>query len=172
MRQLQKPLTWLGLIIGVVALVLQFVLAIEAYLAAGRDLLGALGAFFSYYTILTNIVLVLIYLSEMTSAKWLDAFGSLVTRGMMVAAMILVMTFVHFFLRGLTHLTGLALLADTLLHYVTPGHLPGLVAADRAARTAAPSPTCRRCWHRPSSTSSMCWRAVPGCRNTPTRCST
>ena len=34
--------------------------------------------------------------------------------------MILVMTFVHFFLRGLTQLTGLFLLADTLLHYVTP----------------------------------------------------
>jgi hypothetical protein len=120
MSKLQKPLTWIGLVVGAVALILQFVISMQAYLAAGRDVPGALGMFFSYFTILTNLTLVLIYIREMTSWRWLAPFGSLVTRGMMVAAMLLVMTFVHYFLRGLTHLTGLFLVADTLLHYVTP----------------------------------------------------
>ncbi len=117
---LQRGLTWLGLVVGVVALVLQFVLSMQAYLGTGRDIPGALGTFFTYYTILTNIVLVLIYLSEIGGAKWLEIFRSLDTRGTMVAAMVLVMTFVHFYLRGLASLSGLPLLGDRLLHYATP----------------------------------------------------
>jgi len=117
---LKLALTWLGLVVGVVALVLQFAIAMPAYLAGGRDIPGALGQFFSFYTILTNIVLVLIYLAEISSARWLDFFRSLDTRGAMVASMVLVMTFVHFYLRGLVPLTGLFLLCDRLLHYVTP----------------------------------------------------
>ena len=76
--------------------------------------------FVSFYTVLSNIVLVLIYLSEVTGAAWLGTFRSLDTRGMMVAAMILVLSFVHFFLRGLTPKIGLFPLCDVLLHYVTP----------------------------------------------------
>lgn len=115
-----KAFAWLGLVVGIVALVLQFVISMQAYAVAGRDIPGSLGTFFAYYTILTNIVLVLIYLSELTGAAWLAAFRSLDVRGMMVASMILVTTFVHFFLRGLTPHTGLFPLCDTLLHYVTP----------------------------------------------------
>ena len=117
---LKLPLTWLGLVVGVVSLVLQFVLSMQAYGAAGRDIPGSLGMFFSYYTILTNIVLVLIYLSEVVGWRWLELFRKLDVNGMMVANMVLVMTFVHFFLRGLVPLSGLWLLADWLLHYVVP----------------------------------------------------
>jgi hypothetical protein len=115
-----KALVWLGLVIGVVALVLQFVISMQSYLAAGRDVPGALGAFFIYYTILTNIVLVLIYVSELTDWGWLEWFRKLDVTGMMVANMLLVMSFVHFFLRGLTELNGLFLVCDILLHYVAP----------------------------------------------------
>ncbi|MDR3475767.1 MAG: Pr6Pr family membrane protein [Devosia sp.] len=120
MRGLGRLLTWLGLIVGAVALVTQFTISMQAYAAAGRDIPGSLGQFFTFYTILTNITLVLIYLSELSTAKWLDIFRSLPTRGMMVAAMLLVMTFVHFFLRGLTPLTGLSLVCDWALHYAAP----------------------------------------------------
>ena len=120
MSGIGKALVWLGLFVGVVALVLQFVISMQAYLAAGRDVPGALGAFFIYYTILTNIVLVLIYVSELTDWGWLEWFRKLDITGMMVANMLLVMSFVHFFLRGLTQLSGLFLVCDTLLHYVAP----------------------------------------------------
>jgi len=115
-----RVLTWLGLVVGIVALVLQFAISMQAYRAAGRDVPGALGMFFSYYTILANIALVLVYLSELVPWRWLELFRKLDITGMMVANMVLVMTFVHFFLRGLFPFTGLFLICDTLLHYVTP----------------------------------------------------
>jgi hypothetical protein len=120
MSGLAKALVWLGLIVGVGGLVVQFVLSMQAYLAAGRDIPGALGAFFIYYTILTNIVLVLVYVSELAAWRWLEVFRKLDVTGMMVANMLLVMTFVHFFLRGLTQLSGLFVVCDIVLHYVTP----------------------------------------------------
>lgn len=120
MTAIARPLTWLGLLVGVVALVTQFAISMQAYAAAGRDIPGSLGQFFAFYTILTNIVLVLIYASELAPAGWLGIFRRLPVRGMMVAAMVLVMTFVHFFLRGLTQLSGLFLICDWALHYVTP----------------------------------------------------
>ena len=116
----RKLLTWLGLGVGIVALVLQFTLSMQAYAAAGRDIPGALGTFFAFYTILTNVVLVLIYLSAVTPWPWLDLFRSPVTRGMMAANIALVTLYVYFVLRFLGTLTGLSQLADTLLHYLAP----------------------------------------------------
>ena len=116
----RRLLTHLGLLCGAGGLVLQFCLSIPAYLAAGRDLPGALGTFFAYYTILTNIVLVLIYLSEIVPARWLDLFRLPQLRGMMAACITLVGLYVFFVLRYLTALDGLFLVADNLLHYVCP----------------------------------------------------
>jgi hypothetical protein len=113
-------LTWLGLAFGIVALALQFWLSMGAMMGSGRDLFGSLGAFFSYYTILTNTVLVLIYLSTIWQADWLNLFRQPVLRGMMVANIALVSIFFFFVLRHLYVLTDLFLLADNLLHYLCP----------------------------------------------------
>ena len=113
-------LTWLGLAFGVAGLVLQFMLSMQAMLGSGRDLPGALGHFFAYYTILTNLVLVLIYLSEVAPNRWLDIFRNPITRGMMAANIALVGLYVYFVLRHLAVLEGLFLLADNILHYVCP----------------------------------------------------
>ena len=113
-------LTWLGLGVGVVGLVLQFSLSIPAYLSNGRDIFGALGTFFAFYTILTNVVLVLIYLSAVTTPNWLAPFRHPLTRGMMAANIAMVALFVYFVLRHLYALEGLFQTADTLLHYLAP----------------------------------------------------
>lgn len=113
-------LTWLGLGFGVGGLVLQFVIAMQTYLADGRDIAGALGTFFAYYTILTNCILVLIYLSEVTSLRWLDLFRHPVFRGMMAACITLVSVYVFLVLRHLSVLEGLFDLADRILHYLCP----------------------------------------------------
>jgi hypothetical protein len=113
-------LTWLGLLFGAAGLALQFILSMQAYLANGRDIFGALGTFFAYYTILTNVVLVLIYLSEVLPAAWLALFRHPVLRGMMAANIALVALYVFFVLRFLASLDGLFLLADTVLHYLCP----------------------------------------------------
>ena len=113
-------LTWLGLGVGIVALVLQLSLSMQAYAAIGKDIPGSLGTFLAFYTILSTVMLVLIYLSAVTAWPWLDLFRRPVIRGMMAANIALVMLYVYFVLRFLTNLTGLDQLADTLLHYLGP----------------------------------------------------
>lgn len=113
-------LTWLGLLFGAAGLALQFTISMQSMLGSGRDLFGSLGAFFSYYTILTNIILVLIYLSEVLPVAGLALFRHPVLRGMMAANIALVALYVFFVLRFLASLTGLFLLADNILHYLCP----------------------------------------------------
>lgn len=116
----RKLLTWLGLAFGILGLGLQFWLSMTSMLGSGRNVLGALGNFFSYYTILTNTVLVLLYLSSIWPAGWLELFRHPVLRAMMAANIALVTQFVFLVLRHQYVLSGLFLLADNLLHYVCP----------------------------------------------------
>lgn len=113
-------LTWLGLLFGIAALVLQFVLSMQDMLGNGRDVMGAVGHFLAYYTILTNIVLVLVYLAEILPDAPLALFRRPVVRGMMAANIALVSLYVFFVLRFLTTLEGMPLLADSMLHYLCP----------------------------------------------------
>jgi hypothetical protein len=113
-------LTWLGLAVGIGGLVLQFVLAMQTYFAAGRDLPGALGTLFAFYTILSNCVLVVVYLSSVTATQRLKLFRHPVTRATMAASIVLVGLYVYFVLSHLHDLEGLHELADRLLHYLAP----------------------------------------------------
>lgn len=113
-------LTWLGLAVGIGGLGLQFFLSMVAYAALGKNIPGALGTFLAFYTILTNIVLVLIYLSTMAPWRWLAVFRHPITRGLMAANIALVMLYVYFVLRHIGVLEGQAKTADTLLHYLAP----------------------------------------------------
>lgn len=112
--------SWAGLLIGAAALLLQFGITIPARIANGHDPLSALIFFFSFFTILTNLTLVLIYASELWPRQWLNWFRRPATRGMMVAAIILVMGFYHFLLAATWNPQGWAKMADIALHYVTP----------------------------------------------------
>jgi hypothetical protein len=109
-----------GLTVGLVALTTQFVLTIPARMSAGHDLLEALLFFFTYFTILTNLMLVLIYASTLVGWSWLAWWRSPVTRGMTAGAIALVMGFYHFVLASTWNPEGWFLFADILLHYVTP----------------------------------------------------
>jgi hypothetical protein len=112
--------TFAGLIIGLAALVLQFSLTVPLRLTNGDSLIGAVIFYFTFFTILTNLALVLVYLSEFFAANWLGWFRAPVTRGMILAAITLVMLFYHFVLAGLWAPEGWFKLADVTLHYVTP----------------------------------------------------
>ncbi len=116
----RKLLTWLGLLFGAAGLVLQFWLSMQLAFASGRDVPGFLGHFFAFYTILTNIILVLIYLSEVLSSPRLALFRRPLVRGLMAANIALVALYVYFVLRHLSTLEGLNQLADTILHYLCP----------------------------------------------------
>ncbi|MHB1110806.1 MAG: Pr6Pr family membrane protein [Devosia sp.] len=110
-----------GFVIGLAALILQFSLTVPLRLANGDSLVGAVIFYFTFFTILTNLALVLIYLSDLVVGIRLGWFRSPVTRGMMTAAITLVMLFYHFVLAGLWAPEGWFKVADVALHYVTPG---------------------------------------------------
>ncbi|WP_332687571.1 Pr6Pr family membrane protein, partial [Devosia sp.] len=113
-------LTWLGLLFGAAGLVLQFILSMQLAFANGRDFPGFLGHFLAFYTILTNAIVVLIYLSEVLPTSRLALFRQPVMRGLTAASIALVALYVYFVLRHLNVLGGLLLLADTILHYICP----------------------------------------------------
>ena len=117
---LNRALTWTGQVLGLVALGLQFSISMPAYLANGMSLPEALVQFFSFFTILTNIAITLIYLSALAGWSWLNWFRAPRTRAMMVAVMLLVMIFYHVLLRPIWQPEGLFLVCDYLLHYAAP----------------------------------------------------
>jgi hypothetical protein len=112
--------TWIGLILGATALVLQLAVTIPLRLDKGDTIFGAIVFFFSFFTILTNLALAAIYASELWPREALRWFRSPVTRGMMAAAIALVGIFYHLVLAETWDPTGLSLVCDVALHYITP----------------------------------------------------
>lgn len=111
-----------GLAVGLAGLVLQFCITIPASMEAGRSLLGSIVFYFSFFTILTNIGAVLVYISLLSSSgyAWLPAFAG--PRMRAGVAMSIAMVFIVYatVLARLWQPQGLFLLCDVLLHYVTP----------------------------------------------------
>jgi hypothetical protein len=107
-------------ILGWAALGLQYALVLTGTL--GADSFTRSINFFSYFTILTNILaalaLTLPWLApESASGKF---FARPTVRTAIAAYIIIVMTIVYFVLRHLTNLQGWDFVADVLLHYVMP----------------------------------------------------
>ncbi|MEO8756351.1 MAG: Pr6Pr family membrane protein [Devosia sp.] len=117
---MKQAATWIGFVVGAAALILQFALTIPLRLNNSDSLFGAVIFYFTFFTILTNLVLVLIYASELWPRTYLHWFRWPVTRGMMAAAIALVGGFYHFFLAEAWDPQGLAQVADVTLHYITP----------------------------------------------------
>ncbi|MDC7677579.1 Pr6Pr family membrane protein [Asticcacaulis machinosus] len=76
--------------------------------------------FISFFTILTNLVLVLIYASALFKGRWLEGFRRDGVRAMMAGIMTLVMIFYHFMLANSWNPQGWFKVCDIALHYVTP----------------------------------------------------
>lgn len=76
--------------------------------------------FWTYFTHLTNLGLVLVYLSELTGWRGLGWFRQPQTEALMAGFITLVMVFYHFMLAPYYQLEGALGLASNLLHYVTP----------------------------------------------------
>ncbi|WP_085317051.1 Pr6Pr family membrane protein [Derxia lacustris] len=104
------------------SLVFQLVLALDYSFGLGRTLVAALGVYFGYFTILTNLLVALACsfaaLAPVSRAgRWL--LRPRVSGGI-AAGIVLVGLGHHFLLRQLSAQDGPQWLADELLHYVTP----------------------------------------------------
>lgn len=117
---MRKPLAIIGLVFGLSALVLQFAISVPASLEAGRSLPASVVFYFSFFTILTNLALVLVYSGAVFSARWLAPFRKPVARAASAAAITLVGTFYYVMLRPLWQPEGLFLVWDVALHYIAP----------------------------------------------------
>lgn len=115
-----------GLAIGLLGLGIDVVEILPATMVVSdtnpvaRNIVDALVYFWTFFTHLTNLGLVLVYLAVITDWRWLGWFRQPVTQGSMGGLILLVMLYYHFMLAGLYPLSGGLLFATYLLHYVTP----------------------------------------------------
>ena len=117
---MKRIATIVALGVAAAALLLQIVLTVNLRLANGDSLLGALIYFFSFFTILSNLMVVAIYLSDLVAWRWLSWWRTPWVRGMMVGAIVLVMIVYHLLLFGLADLDIWFIIADRTLHYINP----------------------------------------------------
>lgn len=87
---------------------------------APRSIIEALVWYLTYFTHLTNIGLVLVYVAALTGWPWLGWFTRERTRALLGGYILLVMVYYHVMLAGIYPLEGPMLVATYLLHYVTP----------------------------------------------------
>lgn len=116
----QRLAATIGFIIAAAALLLQFGLTITARLENGDNIVNALVFFFSFFTILTNLMAVAVYLSALTAWGWLRWWRTPWVRGMTAGAILVVMLVYHFLLAGLVRPDLWFQVADKMLHYVDP----------------------------------------------------
>ena len=113
---------FIGAVVAWSGLALQFSVSYQMLAAQGMDVWQTLSRMLAYFTILTNLVVAGYYSIRLISpdsapGRWLgqSAVGSAIAMYVTLVCVI-----VHLILRHLQVLTGNALLADTILHYVTP----------------------------------------------------
>jgi hypothetical protein len=113
---------WSLAILAWFAILLQCYLSLQLATHNGRSIVSGFEVFFSYFTVLTNLLICVSLTLALTTPS--SAAGKLCSRPDTVAGIATSITFVglsyHFLLRNIWNPQGAHLLADVLLHYVVP----------------------------------------------------
>ncbi len=115
-----------GIAAGVVGLALDWVSIIPSVTVASeanpvaRSFVGAFVYFWTFFTHLTNLWLLLAYAAVLSGWRWLSGFAGPVMLGSAAAFIMLVMLYYHFMLAPYIALQGMLAVASVLLHYVAP----------------------------------------------------
>lgn len=115
---MRRILPWAGIAVGVTGLAIDAALifpsmtVVSATNPVARPFPEVFVYFWSYFTHLTNLWLVVTYLAWLTGWHWLSPFRSATMQSSAAAFIALVMLFYHFMLA--------LLFASSLLHYVAP----------------------------------------------------
>lgn len=116
---MDKPTGVVRVAAAAIALISWAGLAVQfnAIIDQGQSVIGTLWIMVRYFTILTNLLVAVVFSGV---ASGLPAFAAPLLLGGTTMAIVLVGVVNHLLLRGLLELSGGAKLADTILHYVTP----------------------------------------------------
>jgi hypothetical protein len=108
-----------GIVVGVAALAAELAMEISGRFARGDGLVASLARFVSYFTVVSNVAVVLAYSGAPRGnvGAWLRPH---VTRGMTLAMIALVMLAYFFIISRTEHPQGVAWLSAMTMHYVTP----------------------------------------------------
>lgn len=113
-----RMLNLAGVVIGLFALTLQFAITVPASMENGRSLGGSIIYYFSFFTILTNILVVLTHLAALGGRP--AFFRRPEVRAGVAVAIAAVGLVYYLLLADLWRPQGLFLLCDMLLHYAAP----------------------------------------------------
>ncbi|MGH6782351.1 MAG: Pr6Pr family membrane protein, partial [Sphingomonadaceae bacterium] len=117
-----RTLAWVGVVLGLAGLILQFSLSIPEVMSQGRTFLASIELYFSYFTILSNSALVLVYYA-VARGPGVGAMAALrgpTVRAGMAAVMLFVCGFFHIVLAPTLNPQGWWMVADVTLHYAAP----------------------------------------------------
>lgn len=110
----------IGLLVGIAGLSIDAWVIFPPLLAQGRGPLDVFVYYWTYFTHLTNLGLVLVYLAALVSWRGLGWFRRPQTQVSMAGFITLVMLFYHFMLAPYYQMEGALQVATILLHYVSP----------------------------------------------------
>jgi hypothetical protein len=117
-----RPLTLLVAIISWSGVLLQGYLTLHSAIERGQGLGGGLVIFLGYFTILTNLLVCAALTVPLTAPN--SAWGKYLSRPEVMAGVATSILFVgisyHLLLRNVWNPQGLNLVANNLLHYITP----------------------------------------------------
>lgn len=119
-------LAWAGIAVGVIGLALDFwvifpsVMTVTAENPVARSLPDTLVYFWTFFTHVTNLWLVLTYVAVVSGWTWLGWFRRPVIMASAAAFITLVMLYYHFMLAPTLDMQGALAIATWLLHYVAP----------------------------------------------------
>jgi hypothetical protein len=126
MKLLSQIIAIAAVLVGLAGLALDFyeiipgVMSVTDTNPVARNFFDTQIYFWTFFTHLTNLVLVLIYLAELTQASALSWFRNSTFQASMAANITLVMVFFHVMLAPQYHFEGPIAVANVLLHYVAP----------------------------------------------------
>ena len=119
-------LSIVGLVAGIAGLAIDAwmifpsMMAVSATNPVARSLPDVFVYFWTYFTHLTNLWLLVCYLADLTQWRGLALFRRATMQASAAAFITLVMLFYHFMLAPTLHMEGPLLVATYLLHYVAP----------------------------------------------------
>ena len=113
----RKFMIWTGMLLAWLAVILQFYLMLENRIASVPE---TVIRFFSFYTILTNILVAICYTTLIRKGKWFSYFSSSKTLTAITVYIIIVGAVYNLILRHIWQPQGLQLIVDELLHSVNP----------------------------------------------------